>query len=426
MWVYLEALGCRLNEAEVQVWQREFQHLGHRIASRPDDSDLVVINTCAVTSEAARKSRRLLRRAHRINPEARLVVSGCYASLEPSATAELHGIDLIIPNERKDQLVSETLQRLSLPLMPQLAEQDHPLFGRTRQRAFIKIQDGCRYQCSFCIVTRARGEERSRTIEEVVHEVHRLADDGVEEAVLSGVHLGGYGSDLGYRLSDLIDAILSHTDLPRLRLGALEPWDLDDNFWRCFDNPRLMPHLHLPLQSGCSRTLKRMARRCRPGEFARLVEIAHSCNPIFNITTDIIVGFPGEDEDEWRESRDFIARQGFGHLHIFAFSPREGTRAATMPDPVATDQIRERSAEMHAIGQRMKRDVLQRQIGKGFELLVEKQEQPDASLWSGYTPNFHRALLQTAPGNSLKGKRINARITGLDEKGEQLIARQLD
>ena len=192
------------------------------------------------------------------------------------------------------------------------------MFSRGRQRAFVKVQDGCRYRCTFCIVTVARGEEHSRAIADIVEEINALQQQGIQEAIITGVHLGGYGSDNNSNLLELIKAILAQTTIPRLRLGSLEPWELPDGFFELFKNPRLLPHLHLPLQSGSDSVLKRMARRCKTAEFAEIVATARAEIPYFNITTDIIVGFPGETEAEWRESLAFIAGIGFGHIHIFS------------------------------------------------------------------------------------------------------------
>ena len=232
-----------------------------------------MINTCAVTGEAVRKSRKLLRRAQRDNPRARLVVSGCAASLDGEDLGDA-GIDLLVNNVDKDRLVEIASAELALPLMPATAADPaaDALFARGRQRAFVKIQDGCRYQCTFCITTRARGEERSRPATEICDEINQLTESGIQEVVLAGVHAGGYGSDIGDSLSGLLARVLTDTDIPRIRLGSVEPWDLPDGFWQLFQNPRLMPHLHLPLQSGADSVLRRMARRCKSGEFARLVE----------------------------------------------------------------------------------------------------------------------------------------------------------
>lgn len=222
MRVHLTTLGCRLNEAEVERWSRELLERGYQIAPDETAADLVVVNTCAVTQEAVRKSRKLLRRSQRANPLAKLVMSGCYASLEGKEAAESLGVDLVVDNRQKDQLVAIATRALDLPSMPRLATEpgEAPLFARGRQRAFVKIQDGCRYRCSYCIVTLARGEERSRPVPELVDELNRLHREGIREAVLTGVHIGGYGTDLGTDLPSLLRALLAETRIERLRLGS--------------------------------------------------------------------------------------------------------------------------------------------------------------------------------------------------------------
>ena len=318
--VYLKALGCRLNEAELERWSREFQLRGYRINHQPDDADVVVINTCAVTHEAVRKSRQLIRRSQRQNPLAKLVVSGCYTSLNSGESLDLEGIDLVVPNGDKDQLAELVTRRLEDHSMPLMATRpaSAALYDRRRSRAFIKVQDGCRYRCTFCVVTLARGEERSRSIAEIIDEINTLVISGIKEAVLTGVHVGGYGSDIGSDLQTLIEAILDHTDLPRLRLASVEPWDLPTRFFELFAHSRLMPHLHLPLQSGCDSVLRRMARRCKTRDYESLVRDARTTIPDFNLTTDVIVGFPGESDDEWKQGLEFIERIGFSHVHIFS------------------------------------------------------------------------------------------------------------
>ena len=250
MQVHLTALGCRLNEAELEHWAGKFKSLGHNITRDPNAADMVVINTCAVTREAARKSRQIIRRTRRYNPQAKLVVSGCYSSLSPQLNSEIKGIDLIVPNQDKDQLVEITVREFGIDTMPTQATLPGTaaLFARGRDRAFIKIQDGCRYQCTFCIVTVARGGERSRKIKDIVNEINQLHSQGIQEAVLTGVHVGGYGSDIDSSLYVLIQEILSNSDIPRLRLASVEPWDLHPDFFDLFQDYRLMPHIHLPLQ----------------------------------------------------------------------------------------------------------------------------------------------------------------------------------
>ncbi len=421
MRIHLQSLGCRLNEAELETWSREFQTHGHQITRKLDDADVVIVNTCAVTAEAVKKSRKLMHRAHHSNPQAKLVISGCYASLDPTQNSQSLGVDLVVPNTEKERLVETAIQKLNLVAMPELATQpgENSLLARGRQRAFIKVQDGCRYQCTFCIVTVARGEERSRPIKEVVQEINALHDEGINEAVLTGVHIGGYGSDSGSSLEELVRQVLKQTRIPRLRLGAVEPWDIPDSFWELFKNPRFMPHLHLPLQSGSDEILRRMARRCKRSEFEALVTKARQQVPDFNLTTDIIVGFPGESDAQWQQTLEMVERIGFGHLHIFAYSQRPGTRAATLSDMVPRAVIRQRSQELHELGERLKLNNLKTYIGRSFPVLIEGSGGPDGKSLSGYTPNFLRvgiSNLDPSAENTIQ----QIRIEGLSSSGEML------
>ncbi len=423
MRVHLNMLGCRLNEAELETWSRDFQARGHQITNDPALADLVVLNTCAVTSEAVRKSRKIIHRLARQNPNAKLVVSGCYTSLDAGDITQSEGVDLVVNNQEKDRLVEIVTNRLNLNVIPETATvgAENSLFARGRQRAFVKVQDGCRYQCTFCIVTEARGEERSRSVSDVVNEINNLYRDGIQEAVLTGVHLGGYGSDNNSNLYLLIKAVIEETEIPRLRLGALEPWDLPERLFELYENPRFMPHLHLPLQSGADTVLRRMARRCKSAEFEQLIVKARREIPDFNIATDIIVGFPGETESEWRETMAFIEKIGFGHLHIFKYSPRPGTRAASMLDRISRDVMRCRSQELHQLGERMKRENQQSYIGRTFPVLIEGRKNNRVDLWHGYTPNFLPVTIISADkpdhGNTIAA----VRLLSIAESGDRLI-----
>ncbi|MCU7829648.1 MAG: tRNA (N(6)-L-threonylcarbamoyladenosine(37)-C(2))-methylthiotransferase MtaB [Candidatus Thiodiazotropha sp. (ex Myrtea sp. 'scaly one' KF741663)] len=425
MRIHLKTLGCRLNEAELETWSREFQAQGHSMTADAETADLLVVNTCAVTEEAVRKSRKLLGRASRQNPNARLVVSGCYASLDPTATAEAEGVDLVIDNRNKDRLVDIVSQQLDLDIMPQSAiEPDTTgLLERGRQRAFIKVQDGCRYRCTFCIVTLARGDERSRPAADIVSEIRNLQREGIQEVVLTGVHIGGYGSDIGSSISNLIRQVLAETDIPRLRIGSIEPWDLPESFWSLFENPRFMPHLHLPLQSGSDSVLRRMARRCRTDEYRELIRQARAQVPDFNVTTDIIVGFPGETESEWQQTLDFVQEIGFGHLHIFAYSPRQGTKAASLPDPVSREIKRQRSEALHQLGQKTKKEALRKYIGRTLPVLIEGGGEQG---WQGYSPNYLRSLVVAKENLSLENKIVEVSIDGLSEDRQMLTGKVIN
>ncbi len=418
MKIHLKALGCRLNEAELEQWSQEFRSAGHQIVPNVPDADVLVLNTCAVTNDASGKSRRLMHRLYRENPEARLVVSGCYATLQADEVAEAIGVDLIVPNSEKDCLPQTVMQKFELPVMPAMATEpgETPLFMRGRQRAFIKIQDGCRYRCTFCIVTVARGDERSRSELEIISEINSLHQQGVQEAVLTGVHVGGYGSDIGSSLYTLVKKILDETDIPRLRFASVEPWDLPEDFFTLFSNSRLMPHMHLPLQSGADSVLRRMARRCKTAEFSRLVEEARTAIPGFNVTTDIIVGFPGETEEEWHDTMTYVESVGFGHMHIFTYSAREGTKAARLPNPIPGNIQKQRSQELHQLSERMKQNFLQAQVGKSMPVLWEYgRENPDGQrIYTGYTPNYYKVTVSMADNTLLENRITQTRLDAVN------------
>ena len=425
--IHLKTLGCRLNEAELETWAQAFQKSGHQITRQAQAANLIVLNSCAVTQDAARKSRNLIRKIHRDNPQAKLVVSGCYATLNQDEAASLMGVDLVVSNQDKDQLVEKTLTGLNMDTMPVMSTEpgEISLFTRGRQRAFVKVQDGCRYRCTFCIVTVARGEEVSRSAQAVIDEINALHQQGINEVILTGVHLGGYGSDLGNNLADLIKAILAETVIPRLRLGSLEPWELSDDFFELFRNPRLMPHLHLPLQSGSDTVLRRMARRCKTEEFAAIVSQLRTQIPSFNITTDIIVGFPGETEDEWQDSFDFIKQTGFGHIHIFTYSRREGTKAATLPNQVANETKKQRSRQLHQLADEMKLRFCQDNIGNEFPVLWEGYSElleGGNQRVFGYTPNYLRVACVIGNDESVENQTIKCVITAA---GENCVAGEL-
>ena len=420
MQVHLKTLGCRLNEAELETWAQAFQQAGHSITLHAEAAQLIVLNSCAVTQDAARKSRQLIRRIHRDNPQAKLIVSGCYATLNQQEAESLLGVDLVVSNKDKDQLVAKALTELNMLTMPAMSTEpaEISLFTRGRQRAFVKVQDGCRYRCTFCIVTVARGEEKSRPIQTVIEEINALYKQGINEVILTGVHLGGYGSDLNNNLSDLIKAILTDTDIPRLRLGSLEPWELPADFFQLFDNPRLMPHLHLPLQSGSDSVLRRMARRCKTEEFSAIVEQLRAKIPHFNITTDIIVGFPAESEQEWQDSFNTIGRIDFGHIHIFTYSSREGTKAASLPEQINNDIKKQRSQQLHELAHSMKQQFCRDNLGKVFPVLWEGYSESLADGKQrvfGYTPNYLRVACVIDADKSVENQIIDTRLIAVED-----------
>lgn len=350
MKVFLDSVGCRLNQSEIETYARQFYAAGHTLVPSAEQADLVVVNTCTVTAAAAADSRGKIRQAARLGA-AQVVVTGCWSTLNPQAAQELPSVAHLVANSEKDRLVADLLQisHETFDLEP-VARQPVP-GARLRTRAFIKVQDGCDNRCTFCITTLARGAGRSRPVERVLADIRAAQDGGCQEIVLTGVHLGSWGQDLspGMRLAELVEAILARSDAPRVRLSSLEPWDLTDDFFSLWQDPRLCRHLHLPLQSGCADTLRRMARKTTPEAFAGLVKAAREAIPGVAITTDVIVGFPGESEAEYNASLDFVAAMQFAGGHVFSYSARPGTAAARMPAQVPHLLRKERNAQMRAV-----------------------------------------------------------------------------
>ncbi len=391
MKIHLDTIGCRLNQAEIEQMARQFRAEGHTLAAESAGADLVVVNTCAVTTEAAADSRQKIRQAARAGV-GEVVVTGCWSSLQPVQAAELPRVSRVIPNGQKDHLVSTILGLTpdTFDLEP-LARQTLPGL-RQRTRAFIKVQDGCDNTCTFCITTVARGQGRSRSIPAVLADIRAALSGGTQEVVLTGVHLGSWGHDLKDDLPSLIRAILAETDTPRLRLSSLEPWDLDADFFSLWDNARLLPHLHLPLQSGSESVLKRMMRKTTPRSFRELIRAARAAIPQVAITTDVIAGFPGETETEFRETLDFVREMEFAGGHVFTYSSRPGTPAARMKNHLPGDVKKSRSAGLRALFGELGETYRQQFIGQTLPVLWESTSELDEWGWQmeGLTGNYIR------------------------------------
>jgi threonylcarbamoyladenosine tRNA methylthiotransferase MtaB len=393
MKVHLRALGCRLNQSEIETMARQFVAQGHELVDDASEADQVVVNTCAVTMDATRDSRKLIRQLHRANEAAQITVTGCYAQISPDQIGVLPGVARVVGNRDKEALVPAVTGEPLEPYEVEPIERGAPPWvGRTR--AFIKVQDGCDNACTFCVTTIARGEGRSRPIDDIVREVRLLHAAGYGEAVLTGVHLGSYGHDLGDKngLIHLVRAILADTDVPRVRLSSLEPWDLTPEFFDLWRNPRLCPHLHLPLQSGCDSTLRRMARKTTQAAFSALMREARARIDDPCITTDVIVGFPGETDEEFSISAAFIEAMDFAGMHVFRYSSRPGTAASRMRGHVSEDVKRERSARLIAYADEAERRYAERHLGKTLPVLWEQVggATDDGFMNVGYTHNYIR------------------------------------
>lgn len=393
MKIFLDTIGCRLNQAEIETISLQFRAAGHAIVASPAEADLAVVNTCTVTAEAASDSRAAIRRANRLGAEA-IVVTGCWSTLEPDRAAALSGVTRIVPNTLKDHLAADLLDlpQEFFDLEP-IARQ--PLPGlHQRTRAFIKVQDGCDNGCTFCITTLARGPSHSRPLEQVVADVKSALDGGAQEIVLTGVHLGSWGHEFKpvSRLADLVSGLLARTPPARLRLSSLEPWDLDVDFFSLWQDTRLCRHLHLPLQSGSASVLKRMARRITLEAFAALVESARAAIPQVAISTDIIVGFPGETAAEFEQTLEFARRMDFAAGHVFSYSSRPGTPAARMRGQVRGDTVKARSSSLRALLKEQAGMFHRRSIGMTLPVLWEAASTLTEAGWQieGLTDNYQR------------------------------------
>jgi threonylcarbamoyladenosine tRNA methylthiotransferase MtaB len=391
--VFVDSIGCRLNQSEIEKIASQFRAAGHTVVDTPAQAEIVVVNTCTVTTQAASDSRQKIRQASKAGL-AQIVVTGCWATLEKEAAAALPGVNWVVPNTQKKDLVSRVLN-LDIDEMDQEPLARQPLPGiHQRTRAFIKTQDGCDNHCTFCITRIARGAGRSQTESEVLADIQAALSGSAKEIVLTGVHLGSWGQDFDpcLHLKDLVGAILKKSTPRRLRLSSLEPWDLNAEFFSLWNDPRMCRHLHLPLQSGSEATLRRMARKVTPKSFATLVDLARQTSPEMAITTDVIVGFPGETDAEFSQSLEFVRQMEFAGGHVFSYSARPGTPAARYSDPVPSKIQKERSAEMRAAFSESASRFKQRFIGQPMKVLWESASSFGPLGWQmeGLTDNYLR------------------------------------
>lgn len=391
--VYFDTIGCRLNQSEIEQYANQFRLAGHHIVMTAAEADMVIINTCTVTVEAASDSRQKIRQAARAG-NAQIVLTGCWSTMEPDDAALMEHVTHIIPNHEKDQLVATVLsQPQELFDREPLARE--PLPGiHQRTRAFLKAQDGCDNHCTYCITHIARGAGRSRLLAEVLKDAHAAVEGGSKELVLTGVHLASWGKDFDppLTLRNLVQAVLDQGGMQRLRLSSVEPWDLHDNFFAVWADGRMCRHIHLPLQSGSAGVLRRMARNTTPTAYRTLVETIRRMVPQVAITTDIIVGFPGETEDEFSESLEFVREISFAAGHVFAYSARNGTPAARMTGQIPHAIRKERSRKMRDVIAASSLEYRQQFIGTQTSVLWESTDGLGSQGWrlQGLTDNYLR------------------------------------
>ena len=390
--VALDSLGCKLNQAENELLTRQFAEAGYKLVSPSDKADVYILNTCTVTHIADRKSRHWLRLAHRRNPDALLVATGCYAERAPQELTQIEGIDLVLGNEQKPHLL-QLLEESGHLSRSACVQGDSTSSSHTgfRTRALVKVQDGCNNLCSYCIVPLVRGKEKSLPVEQVVAEVrHRIAN-GYKEVVLTGVKIGSYGYN-GVNLMGLLEHILAETDVTRLRLSSLQPQEISPELITLWRDERLCRHFHLSLQSGSDSVLIRMGRRYSPSDYLQSVSLIRALVPEAAITTDIIVGFPGETSAEFEQSYRLCQGLGFARIHVFTYSPREGTQASQMSSQVEDRVKKQRSQKMLALARESAQNFRRQFLGKTMPVLWEKQTD---GVWSGLTDNYIKVYTES-------------------------------
>ncbi|MFH1650485.1 MAG: tRNA (N(6)-L-threonylcarbamoyladenosine(37)-C(2))-methylthiotransferase MtaB [Chloroflexota bacterium] len=408
--VAFDCLGCKLNQAEVEDLSRQFAGAGYRVVPASAEAEVYILNTCAVTQLAESKARQLLRRAHRRNPAARIIAIGCGVEQSAESLAGIEGVNVVVGNGEKADLLPLLTARGCLPENKAKASGQSGSAGR-RARSFLKVQDGCRCFCTYCVVPRLRPVESSVPAERVVAEVRERVAEGYREVVLTGTRIGVY-RDGETDLAGLVRRILGETEIARLRLSSLQPPEISKDLVSLWENDRLCPHFHLALQSGSDGVLRRMGRRYHAGEFRQALDMVREHIPGVAVTTDVIVGFPGETEAEFAESYRFCREAGFARIHVFPYSARPGTAAARLPGAVSPAAKKRREEAMLSLAEECRRDFRQKFTGKVMPVLWE---QARGEIWSGHTGNYLKVY--TRSGEDLAGKLLPVRLGAVRDDG---------
>lgn len=409
-------LGCRVNQYETEAMAEKFIKEGWKIVSFDETADVYVINTCTVTSIGDKKSRQMIHRAKRLNNKAVIVVAGCYAQIAPEEIAKIDGVDIILGTRNKGDIVYYVNRYISEH--KQLIEVNDVMKNRKfeelnieeyqdKTRAFLKIQDGCNRFCSYCLIPYARGAVCSKTPSKIYDEVKKLSENGFKEIILSGINTASYGCDLDENtgLIDILENINAIHGIERIRIGSLDPeFFTDEVIIKAAKLKKLCPHFHLSLQSGCDATLKRMNRHYTTEEYEKIVNGLRKHIPDVSITTDIIVGFPGETEEEFNITYDYLKRIELSKMHIFKYSPRKGTRAADFKDQVDGVKKEERSMKLISLDKELEEKFRSRFIGRTMNVLYEQEVHGQENTFEGYTPNYIK--VQAEACGSAEGKII--------------------
>lgn len=398
--VAIHTMGCKANQADSTYLEGAFREKGYQVVGMNDAADYYIFNTCTVTDQADREARQLTRRARRRNPAAKIVVTGCYAQTQPEVLAALDSVDEVVGNTHKALIPDE------LPSLPSHVEEERAIFKQNdvtsvghshyskNTRAQVKIQDGCNKFCTFCIIPYARGKNRSVPIDDVLAELHLLKKHGFQEAVLTGIHIGTYGHDRNNSLEDLLAAIEHEKPLPRIRLSSLDPEEVSKELIeRVAASDVICPHFHIAVQSGDNDILDRMKRRYRVDRFYQVIDMITSCMPEASIGTDVIVGFPGESEEQFERTYRMLEELPISYIHVFPYSSRRNTPAAAFDDQLDNGIKKERSRTLNRLAREKKAAYYNRFIGSTQEVIVESRRDPKEGLLRGMTANYIPVLL---------------------------------
>lgn len=426
-------LGCKVNQYETNAMEQQFIQNNYKIVENTEKADIYVINTCTVTNMADRKSRQMLRRVKEINKSAIIVVCGCYAQVAKSEIQQIPEVDIILGINEKNKIVQIVEEYLAnkdnIIEVADVSKQKEFLdFGDVtyteKNRAVIKVQDGCNMFCSYCLIPYARGRIRSRKIENVVSEIEKISKQGIKEVVITGIHVASYGKDFegeNIRLINLLEEINKIEGIERIRLSSLEPTIVDEKFaQRLAKLEKICDHFHLSLQSGCDATLKRMNRKYTTARYKEATEILRKYYPNANFTTDVIVGFPGETNEEFNQTYKFLKEIGFYKMHIFKYSPRKGTVAEKLPNQVDGNIKEERSRKLIELSNNMQNEKNSKYIGKTVKVLFEEYEN---GYYKGHTTNYMVVKVQTKEQEGFIDNIKDVEITENDTQTEELIGK---
>ena len=424
--VALHNLGCKVNAYEMEAMEQDLRKAGYEIVPFAPGADVYIINTCTVTNIADRKSRQMLHRARKMNPEAIVIAAGCYVQAQKDSEKVDEAIDIVLGNNRKQELLDilenyhkgQGQEKVLMDLEKPVEYENLELSSTGEHtRAYLKVQDGCNQFCSYCIIPYVRGRVRSRKKEEVLEEVRRLVDNGYQEFVLTGIHLSSYGIDIGESLLGLLQAVHQIEGVKRIRLGSLEPRIITDEFGKALGSmEKICPHFHLSLQSGCNETLKRMNRKYTAEEYMEGCRILRKYFENPALTTDVIVGFPQETEEEFEASRKFVEQVNFYETHIFKYSRRKGTRADRMEGQVAEEEKNRRSRVLIGMGKAHERNYMESFLGKEVEILFEETaEIQGETYWTGHTREYLKTAVKAS--ENLENRIMTATVTGFLQDG---------